>query len=42
MLFIYLFSYIDKNKTKKTREELIRHLIKNKIGFGIHYTSMTK
>ncbi len=38
-LFVF---HIDKNKTKKTREELIRHLIKNKIGFGIHYTSMTE
>ena len=33
--------HIDKKKTKKTREQLIKHFIKNKIGFGIHYPSIT-
>jgi UDP-4-amino-4-deoxy-L-arabinose-oxoglutarate aminotransferase len=37
-LFIII---LDKNKTKKTREELIRFLKKNKIGFGIHYRSIS-
>ena len=37
-LFVF---HIDRTKTKKTREQLIKHLIKSKIGFGIHYTSIT-
>ncbi len=31
---------IDNKKTKKKRDQLIKYLIKNKIGFGIHYTSI--
>tara|TARA_B100001093_G_C26835573_1_gene1018174 strand:- start:1218 stop:2381 length:1164 start_codon:yes stop_codon:yes gene_type:complete len=31
---------IDSKKTKQTRNQLINFLIKNKIGFGIHYTSI--
>jgi dTDP-4-amino-4,6-dideoxygalactose transaminase len=37
---LFLF-YIDKNKTKKTREKLVEFLKINKIGFGIHYPSIT-
>ena len=33
---------IDKLKTKKTREELVNHLKKNKIGFGIHYRAINE
>ena len=36
-LFIF---HIDKKKTKLTREKLIKHLERNKIGFGIHYRSI--
>ena len=37
-LFIII---LDKNKTKKTRDELVQFLKKNKIGFGIHYRSIS-
>lgn len=33
---------IDKSKTNKTRKELVNHLKKNKIGFGIHYRAINE
>ncbi len=36
---LFLF-HIDKNKTKKSRDELVSYLNANNIGFGIHYRSI--